>query len=434
MNERTPQRTSQGASKGDAFRIAGFPVQASPTVLLLFMLIAFTTATGLLPSSAPGASSGAYWAGGIIAAAFLLGSLLVHELAHAIMARRHGVRVEGVTFWLFGGVAKLGKDAPTPRAEWRIAAIGPVTNLVLAAIALGATRGLDALAAPDVAVAVAGYVVWINVMLGVFNLLPGAPLDGGRILRAALWRRHGNRGRATVTAAKVGQVMGSLLIGLGVAQLLLSSAIGGVWTALIGFFLFSAAGAEARETVTRSALTGLTVRDLLPAGEPLPAAPGWRTVTAFLDTYQNSGDTRTVLPVQGFDGSPAGLVALAHLAAVRPEDRDTVRISAVAAPIDQIAVTNPDESLVDLAPRLATRTRNLAAARLAGHALVVSDGIAVGVLTPADFARAVQLAKFRQPTAPPPSYGDADHRGEADHRGDANADQPATGTPRHLTW
>lgn len=431
MSERSPQR--------DSFRIAGFPVQASPTVLLLFGLIAFTTATGLLPSSAPGASRGAYWVGGIVAAAFLLGSLLVHELAHAITARRHGVRVEGVTFWLFGGVAKLAKDAPNPRAEWRIAAVGPATNLLLAALALGVARLLGALSASEVAVAVAGYVVWVNVMLGVFNLLPAAPLDGGRILRAALWRRHGNRGRATVTAAKAGQAMGSLLIGLGIAQFLLSSAIGGVWTALIGFFLVGAAGAEARETVTRSALTGLTVADLLPPGEPLPAAPGWRTVSAFLDSYRNSGDTRTVLPVQGFDGQPAGMVALAHLAAVRPEDRDSVRLSAVAAPIDQIAVTNPAEPLVELAPRLAPRTRNLAAARLAGHALVVQDGVAVGVLTPADFARAVQLANLRQPMPPaPPAVPPVPPSQSADgfgRHGDIDqVDQPTTGTPRHLTW
>ena len=292
-----------------------------------------------------------------------------------------------------------------------------------------------------VVVAVAGYVVWVNAMLGVFNLLPAAPLDGGRILRAVLWRRHGDRERATVTAAKAGQIMGSALMGVGAMQFLLVSAVGGVWTALIGFFVFGAAGAEARETVTRNALDGLTVRDLLPPGEPLPAVPGWRTVAAFLDTYQQSGDTRTVLPVQDFNGSPAGLIALAQLAAVRPQDRDTVRLSAVAAPIDQVAVTNPDEPLVDLAPRLARRTRNLAAARLAGHALVVRDGIAVGVLTPADFARALQLAKLRQPTPPPPPYGDAGQRGDAGRHGDAGGrddvggvDHAGTPAPRHLTW
>lgn len=425
MSERSPQK--------GAFRIAGFPVHASPTVLLLFMLIAYTTADGLLPASAPGASSGAYWVGGVIAAAALLASLLVHELAHAIVARRNGVRVEGVTFWLFGGLAKLGSDAPTPRAEWRIAAVGPATNLVVGAAAFGAAQALAAFSAPQVAVAVAGYIVWVNAMLGVFNLLPAAPLDGGRILRAVLWRRHGSRERATVTAAKAGQVMGSLLMGVGAMQFLLVSAVGGVWTAIIGFFVFGAAGAEARDTVTRNALEGLTVRDLLPPGEPLPAVPGWRTVAAFLDTYQRTGDTRTVLPVQDFSGSPAGLVALAHLAAVRPENRDTVRLSAVAAPIDQIAVTNPDEPLVELAPRLAPRTRNLAAARLAGHALVLRDGVAVGVLTPADFARAVQLAKLRQPTPPPPPYGDAGTR-DAGTRDAGGIDHAGTPTPRHITW
>ncbi|HEX7105855.1 MAG TPA: site-2 protease family protein [Acidothermaceae bacterium] len=427
MSERSPQR--------DGFRIAGFPVTASPTVLLLFVLIAFTTATGLLPASAPGASSGAYWVGGFVASALLLASLLVHELAHAVVARRHGIAVEGVTFWLFGGVAKLGKDAPTPRAEWRIAVVGPATNLVLAAAAFGVANALGAFSAPAVVVAVAGYVVWVNLMLGVFNLLPASPLDGGRILRAALWRRHGDRARATVTAAKAGQAMGSLLIGLGAAQFLLSSAIGGLWTALIGFFLLGSAGAEARVTATRSALAGLAVRDLLPAGEPLPAVPAWRTVAAFFDSYQRSGDTRTVMPVQDFSGSPAGLVALAHLAAVRPEDRDTVRVSAVAAPVDQIAVTNPDEQLADLAPRLAPRTRNLAAARLAGHALVVRDGVAVGVLTPADFARAVQLAKLRQFTPPSDDpRGPRDSLGDAGRRNDVDVDHATTGTPRHLTW
>ena len=194
MSERSPQKV---------FRIAGFPVHASPTVLLLFLLIAYTTADGLLPASAPGASSGAYWVGGVIASALLLGSLLAHELAHAIVARRHGVRVEGVTFWLFGGLARLGSDAPTPRAEWRIAAVGPATNLIFGAAAFGVGRALAAFSAPQVVVAVAGYVVWVNAMLGVFNLLPAAPLDGGRILRAVLWRRHGDRGRPVVPGSIV---------------------------------------------------------------------------------------------------------------------------------------------------------------------------------------------------------------------------------------
>ena len=400
------QRRLDEQRRPDTFRLAGFPVQASPTILLLFLLISFTTATGLLPATAPGASSSAYWVGGIIASALLLASLLVHELAHAIVARRHGVPVESISFWLFGGLARFKSPASAPRSEWRIAVAGPATNLVLGALGVGIGFALSAAGAPGVVVAVAGYFASINLLLGAFNLLPAAPLDGGRILRALLWRRHGDRSRATVTAAKAGQLVGATLVGVGIAQLLFSSAIGGIWTSFIGFFIFGSARAEAQETTTRDALAGLRVRDVLPVGDPLPAAPAWHTIGAFLEAYRRAGDTRTVLPLQGFDGSPAGLVSLAQLAAVPADQRDTVRLAAIAAPLDQIAVTDPDEELVDLLARLRRPSaRNLAAARLAGHALVLRDGFVVGVVTPADFARAMQLAKLSEPPARPPSAG-----------------------------
>jgi len=406
MSDQFGPATQQRATRPEAFRIAGFAVQASPSVLLLFAFIVFTTANGLLPSSAPGASTGAYWAGGIIASVLLFASLLMHELAHAIVARRHGITVEAITFWLFGGISRLKGTAAAPRSEWRIAASGPLTNLVLGVVGTGVAFALSAASAPAVVTAVAGYVASINLLLAVFNLLPAAPLDGGRILRAILWRRHGDRDRATVTAAKTGQVIGALLVGVGVAQLISGSAISGIWTGLIGFFLASSAAAEARQTTTQTALAGLRVRDVLPVGEPLPAAPAWHTVDAFMDAYRRTGDTRTVLPVQGFDGAPVGLVGLVNIAAVPADQRDTIRLSAIAAPLDQVAVTDPDELLVNLLPKLRLRSRNIAAARLAGNALVMSDGQAVGVVTPSDLARAMQLAKLTSPptrTAGPPS-------------------------------
>jgi len=399
-------------TRAGSVRIAGFPVHASPTVLILFGLVAYTTALGLLPSAVPGASSAAYWAGGIVAAGLLLASLLVHELAHAIVARRHGITVEAVTFWLFGGIARMGGQAPTPRAEWRIAAIGPVTNLALAAVGFGVGQALSAVSAPELTIAVAGYFAGINLLLGVFNLLPAAPLDGGRVLRAVLWRRSGDHDRATVAAAKTGQAIAALIIVVGIVELSAASAIGGIWTTLIGWFLFSSARAEARQTSTQVALAGLRVRDLLPPPqvEPPPAAPAWHTVAAFLDAYRQSGDTRTVLPLRGFDGGPAGLVALGQLGAVPLEQRDVTRVGAVAAPMEHIVVTDPDEQLVDLVQRLVPNTRNLAAARLAGHALVVRDGQPVGVVTPADLARAMQLAKLigPRPPSPPPAPPSSD--------------------------
>lgn len=389
--------------KTESFRIAGFPVRANITVWVLFALIAYTTADGLLPTSAPGASTAAYWTGGLIAAVLMLASLLAHELAHAIVARRYGIVVEAVTFWLFGGVAQLKGNAPNPKAEWRIAAVGPAVNFVLAGVGVGVGEAMAALSAPKLAVAVVGYFVMVNVLLGAFNLLPAAPLDGGRVLRSVLWRRTHDRDKATVISSRAGQAIAALLIAAGFAELLFANSFGGLWTSLIGFFLFNAAGAEARETVTRTALDGLRVRDLLPPGEPTPPAPAWHTVDTFLANYRASGDTRTVLPVQGFDGAPVGLVSLAQLGAVPADHRNTVRLGSIAAPIDQLAVTQPDELLVDLLPRLTPTTRSLAAVRFAGFALVVREGQVVGVITPADLARAVQVSKLTAPRRQPPS-------------------------------
>ncbi len=432
------RRGDQQRQTTEQFRIAGFPIRANFTVWLLFGLIAYTTAVGLLPASAPGQTSAAYWTGGFVAAALLLASLLAHELAHAVVARRYGITVESVTFWLFGGVAQLKSNAPSPKAEWRIAAVGPAVNLVLAAIGVGVGALLSVFSAPALAGAVAGYFVLVNVLLGGFNLLPAAPLDGGRVLRSLLWRRSGDRDKATVISSRTGQVIAALLVAAGIAEFLFASSLGGVWTAFIGFFLFNAAGAEARETVTRSALDGLRVRDVLPAGESKPSVPSWHTVATFLENYRTTGDTRVVLPVQGFDGSPVGLFALSQLGTVPVDQRDTVRIGAVAVPIDQLATTSPDELLVDLLPRLRPTSqtrRNLAAVRFVGHAVVMSEGQVVGVLAPSDLARAVELSKLM---ARPPSGGTtSDGTGPTDEQGPPESphqrdDGTVASAPRHL--
>jgi Zn-dependent protease len=407
-----------GAREPAPFRIAGFPIHVSATAYLIFGFFGYLAATRLLPAAAPGATSGAYWVAGVVAAALFFASLLAHELNHALLARRYGVQVDGVTFWLFGGLARLRGDAPTPRAEWRIAAIGPATNLVFAGLGALANLALTAVSAPALVVAVAGYFTGVNLLLGVFNLLPAAPLDGGRIVRAFLWRRWGDRTRATVAAANAGRLIAMLVIALGAAQFFLAAQIGGLWTGLIGVFLFTSAGAEARTTVTRTALEGLRVRDLVPIDPIDPvdagnagnagtaaraAAPAWYTVTAFLDEYRRTADTRTVVPLRGFDGGPAGLVSLAQLSAVPVDRRDEVRVAAVAAPLEQVTVADPDDLVLDLLPRLASSARSRAALQLAGHALVVHDGQPVAVLTPADLARAVQLGALRAPAAPEPN-------------------------------
>ena len=224
-------------------RVAGFPLTVHWSVLVILWLFTWSLAASL-PDVAPGYSRAAYWLAGAVGGAVLLASLLAHELTHAIVARRAGVEVVGVKLWLFGGIARLGGEARTPRTAFWIAASGPATSLGLAALFACLTVGLRAVGAPDIVVSVASWLAAINCVLGVFNLLPGAPLDGGRILRAYLWRRHGDAVRAEIGAARAGRILALILIGLGLLEFLAGSLVGGVWMAFIGWFLLMAAREE----------------------------------------------------------------------------------------------------------------------------------------------------------------------------------------------
>src|SRR5690606_35761152 len=181
---------------------------------------------------------------------------LGHELAHALTARRYGVEARRITLWLLGGVSELDTDAPTPRAEFLIAAAGPAASLVFGGVAaVGTLLAGFAGASPLIVVALT-WLAGVNVLLAVFNLLPGAPLDGGRIVRAVMWRLRGDKDRAQIAANRAGVVVGILLAALGGLQILFLNNFGGLWLALIGWFLISAARAETTGVRLRRALDG----------------------------------------------------------------------------------------------------------------------------------------------------------------------------------
>jgi Zn-dependent protease len=182
-------------------RIAGFPVKVHWSVIVILWLFTWSLAT-TLPGAVEGYSRPVYWLAGACGALVLLASLLAHELAHAVVARRMGVSVGYVTLWLFGGVTTLQGEAKTPKAAFRIAFAGPATSLVLSAVFAGLAIALSTVRAVPIAVSVAWWLAAINLLLGLFNLLPGAPLDGGRVVRAYLWHRHGDSVRASVGAAQ----------------------------------------------------------------------------------------------------------------------------------------------------------------------------------------------------------------------------------------
>ncbi|MET7423683.1 site-2 protease family protein [Dactylosporangium sp. NPDC005555] len=232
-------------------RVAGFAVGVHWSVLVIMVLLAQSLATGVLPARAPGTAAPVAWPLGAAGAVLFLVSLLAHELAHALVARHFGVRVQQVTLWLLGGMAEFRDEPPSARADLLMAGAGPLTSVAAgvgfgsAAVLLSAVRG------PVAVVVVLLWLAMINLILAGFNLLPGAPLDGGRILRAALWWRHGDRARAALTAARAGHVLGLTLVLAGLAELMVFGMLDGVWTTLVGWFLVVAAAAEG--TAARSA-------------------------------------------------------------------------------------------------------------------------------------------------------------------------------------
>jgi|SRR5436305_534922 Zn-dependent protease len=236
-------------------RIGGIRIGANWSLLPILFLISWSLAVVLLPAAAPGFTGWGYWFFALLTAAAFYASLLAHELSHAFLARRHGVAVRGIVLWLFGGVAQLEGDTPDARSELQVAAAGPATSLGIAAIAAVLAWLLDLVGASSLMVAAASWLAGVNALLAVFNLLPAFPLDGGRILRALLWRRWSDRLRATAVAAKVGQIAGYGVIAVGALEFLVGGgALGGIWLALVGWFITVAARQQNERVIARGAL------------------------------------------------------------------------------------------------------------------------------------------------------------------------------------
>ena len=363
-------------------RIAGIPIGASWSVLLIALLVGWPLAGTVLPGLAPGLAPSAYWLAGAVATALFLGSLLAHELGHALVARRAGLRVRGITLWLLGGVAQLEDEPASPRDDLRVAIVGPAVSLGLA-VGFGLVAvALGVLGAPAIVTVVAGWLAVGNVILAVFNLVPAAPLDGGRVLRALLWRRHGNRTRAAVTAANAGQVAGGVLIAYGLLGVLTGWGIGTLWTVLVGWFLVGAARQEREFTVVRHDLAGLRVGDVM---TPTPElAPAWFTVDAFLREYVapwRPGGVPAALPLRGFDGRPVGVVTVAALESVPVSQRHAVRAGDLAVPAWAVAVARPEEPVAGLLDRLRGGS---------GVAVMVDGARLVGLVTRDEVVRAVR--------------------------------------------
>ena len=365
-------------------RLAGVPVGANWSVLVTVALLACLLATGTLPVAAPGHSPVAYWAAAVGAAVVFLGSLLGHELSHALVARRFGLRARRITLWLLGGTTQLEDDPPTPRADGLIALAGPVSSLLFAGVFLLGGYLASVLHAGAVVVVALVWLAAVNVLLGVFNLLPGAPLDGGRVLRALLWWRWADRARANRVASTAGRLLGIGLAAAGVLWLVAGGNISGLWLVLLGWFLVTAAATEGAGGPSLSRLKRLHIRQVMTA-DPV-SVPGWWTVAALADAMAEHPPAHRVFPVVGFDGRPTGVISLTELARVAEADRLTTRVAEAGRPLDRTTVTAPQVTLTDLLTGWRPRSS-------ADIALVLGDHRElVGMVTAADIARALELA------------------------------------------
>lgn len=368
-------------------QIAGVRVGMNWSVLVIFVLIAFGLAAGQLPLVAPGYEQPVYVAAGLASAVVFLFSLLAHEVSHAVVARRNGLEVEGITLWLFGGVARLGGDPDDAGADLRIAGVGPLVSLVLGAGFFALSGVLGGLGVPELAVAAVSWLAIINVVLAVFNLVPAAPLDGGRVLRALLWRRSGDRYAAAITASRAGRIFGFVLVGVGLFQFVFAEGIGGLWLVLIGWFIVNAAGAEEQHNRIRGALGHVRVRDVM---SPDPTtAPEDLTVEQFLDGYVFRS-RYSAFPLVRDGHEPVGLVTLNRVKGIDPEERATTSVADIACPAEEVPTATPDEPLADLLERMRGCTD--------GRALVIDEGRLVGIVSPTDVARRLEIAELRNPS------------------------------------
>ncbi len=369
-------------------RWAGVPVGANIGVLVILLLVGLGLGVWHFPVVYPGRPALAYIAAGASAALLLVLSILLHELSHAVVAKANGITVERIVLWLLGGVAQLRGEPKNPRVDLAVAAVGPLTSVVLGGIFGVATLFWLVVAGDGLVSGTLGYLAAINVLLAVFNLLPAAPLDGGRVLRAALWWGTGDRVRAAVAAARSGRVFGIALIVLGVAGTLLLGWLGGLWLALVGFFIVNAAIAEEQAVRLDRQLRGVRVMDVM-SPHPVAASPQTRLVE-FIDDVVLSQRFSTY-PLVDADGRLSGLVTLNRIRAVPPAERGARTLADVACPPGEVPSARPEEPLTDLLPRLSECAD--------GRAVVVDpDGRVIGLVSPSDIARVAAVADLRVPS------------------------------------
>lgn len=319
-------------------RILGIPIGLDYSWFLIFGLMTWMLAANYFPPEFPRWPPALYWAMGAVTALLLFASVLLHELGHSVVAQQFKVPVRSITLFIFGGVAQIGSEPPSARAEFLIAIAGPIVSLLLAAVF---TVLKPLVAGSEPVWGVVKYLAYINFALVVFNLIPGFPLDGGRVFRAIVWAATKSMRRATVIAANVGRFFGFLFILLGVWQMFGGNFTNGLWIAFIGWFLDNAASAQVHQVMFQGLLTGHTVAQAM--SRQCAAVPADLTLQQLVDDHILGGGRRCFLVNRGTDA--IGLMTLHRVKDVPRAAWSATTAAQVMVPLEQMRRLSPETGL-----------------------------------------------------------------------------------------
>ncbi len=361
-------------------RVFGIDILVHWSWLAIFVLLVWWLAQGFFKDEYGDWTVGQRWAAAVVAALTFFGSILLHELAHSLVAKREGLPVRSITLFIFGGVSALGGEPQTPGQEFRVAIVGPLVSFVLAVV-FGLVMVVAYLSdvgdSPPAAVAL--YLALVNLAVGVFNMLPGYPLDGGRVLRAGLWARGRNLLTATRGASKTGTFIAFGLIAIGVVSILAGNFIGGAWFIVIGWFLRNVSEASYQQMLFRSTLEGTKVADLVNRG--FEAVPPDVSLSALANEYMLGGGQRCVPIVVAAE--LLGLVTMRDLKRVPREEWETTSASRAMTPREKLHEVNTREDV--------TAALEIMARENVNQLPVIEFGRFIGFVTRADVLRLMQV-------------------------------------------
>lgn len=351
------------------FKLFGIRVGLDLSWFLLAILLVWSLAAGYFPLTLPGYETATYVWMGIVGAIGLFASIIFHEYAHALVARRYDLPIRQITLFIFGGVAQMEDEPKTAAAEFWMAIAGPIASFVLAAVMFVLLAGFDP-QNPTPLAAVVGYLSFINLVLAIFNMVPAFPLDGGRILRAGVWHFTGDFQKATRIAATTGAILAFVLIGLGVLNIVGGNFVGGVWLMLIGFFVYSAAGASRAHAELRGSLHGVPVRQIMRTD--IISVPADTPVQKLVEDYFYRYYFK-VFPVVDGNGRPVGMVGLKDVGKADRQDWPATRTADIMQPLDDDNTTSAEASAYKVLQRMQ---------RQGNSRILVTDGATLnGIVT-----------------------------------------------------